>query len=65
MDGEKQPQSGSQTTHGFLIFLTFLFSPLSAAALQNRARSFWWSPQQLMRPVARRRVAVSFAKPRL
>jgi hypothetical protein len=27
MDGETQRQFRPQTTHGFLIFLTFLFSP--------------------------------------
>ena len=39
MDGEKQPQCSPPTTHGFLISLTFLFSPLSEAAIQNRARA--------------------------
>jgi hypothetical protein len=28
MDGEKQPQFGLHTTHGFLTFLTFLFLSL-------------------------------------
>jgi hypothetical protein len=40
MDGENQPPIGPEAIHGFLIFLTFLFSPLSVAAIQNRARSF-------------------------
>jgi hypothetical protein len=35
MEGEKPPQIGPQTTHGFPIFLTFLFSPLSVGAIQN------------------------------